>query len=83
MKGSRALQEGDGDAAAVPSSTTSEAALESQEELAMSFLASRNEQGIKRVGLIYSPRKSWWAGMIFVILSILIFIITIVTAFVQ
>jgi hypothetical protein len=49
----------------------------------MSFLASRHEQGIKRVGLIYSPRKSWWAGMIFVVLSIVIFIITIVTAFVQ
>ncbi|EIE22920.1 hypothetical protein COCSUDRAFT_47742 [Coccomyxa subellipsoidea C-169] len=59
------------------------AALESQEELAMSFLASRHEQGIKRVGLIYSPRKSWWAGMIFVVLSIVIFIITIVTAFVH
>ncbi len=76
------MQEANEDAAAAPSSATS-AALESQEELAMSFLASRNEQGIKRVGLIYSPRKSWWAGMIFVILSIVIFIITIVTAFVQ
>ena len=59
------------------------AALESQEDIAMSFLASRHEQGIKRVGLIYSPRKSWWAGMIFVVLSIVIFVITIVTAFVQ
>ncbi|BDA50337.1 Putative sodium-coupled neutral amino acid transporter 7 [Coccomyxa sp. Obi] len=72
-------QEGNGNATA--SSATS--ALESQEELAMSFLASSNEQGIKRVGLIYSPRKSWWAGMTFVVLSIVIFIITIVTAFVQ
>ena len=47
------------------------------------LLASPNEKGIKRVGIIYSPRKSWWAGMIFVVLSILIFLITIVTAFVQ
>ncbi len=71
---SSALEEADSSAGA---------ALESQEELAMSFLASRHEQGIKRVGLIYSPRKSWWAGMIFVVLSIVIFIITIVTAFVH
>ena len=44
------------------------------------LVASRHEQGIKRVGIIYSPRKSWWAGMILMVLSVLIFIITIVTA---
>ena len=47
------------------------------------LIASPHEKGIKRVGIIYSPRKSWWAGMTFVVLSILIFLITIVTAFVQ
>jgi hypothetical protein len=57
--------------------------LAGQEHAATAFLASRHEKGIKRVGIIYSPRKSWWAGMTFVVLSIVIFIITIVTAFVQ
>jgi len=49
-------------------------------DLGTPMIASRHEQGIKRVGIIYSPRKSWWAGMILMVLSILIFIITIVTA---
>ena len=44
------------------------------------LLANPREKGIKRVGLIYSPRKSWWAGVILVALSVLIFIITIATA---
>ena len=56
---------------------------DAREELASPLLASRNEQGIKRKGIIYSPRKSWWAGMTFVVLSIVIFAITIVTAFVK
>ncbi len=44
------------------------------------LLANPREKGLKRVGLIYSPRKSWWAGVILVALSVLIFIITIATA---
>ena len=44
------------------------------------LLARCNELGIKRVGLIYSPRKSWWTGVFFVTLSVFIFVITIVTA---
>jgi len=44
------------------------------------LLARARELGIKRVGLIYSPRKSWWTGVFFVTLSIVIFLITIVTA---
>lgn len=44
------------------------------------LLADPREKGIKRVGLVYSPRKSWWAGIILVALSVLIFIITIATA---
>ena len=49
-------------------------------DLGTPIIASRHEKGIKRVGIIYSPRKSWWAGMILMVLSVLIFIITIVTA---
>lgn len=48
-------------------------------DLGTPIIASRHEQGIKRVGIIYSPRKSWWAGMVLMVLSVLIFIITIVT----
>lgn len=44
------------------------------------LLADPREKGMKRVGLVYSPRKSWWAGMVLVALSVLIFIITIATA---
>lgn len=44
------------------------------------LLADPREKGLKRVGLVYSPRKSWWAGVILVALSMLIFIITIATA---
>ncbi|CAK0787069.1 hypothetical protein CVIRNUC_010285 [Coccomyxa viridis] len=49
-------------------------------DLGTPIIASRHEKGIKRVGIIYSPRKSWWAGMILMVLSVLIFVITIVTA---
>ena len=45
-----------------------------------SFLANPNERGIKRVGLIYSPRKSWWTGVVLVALSIAILLITLLTA---
>ena len=45
------------------------------------YLADPDERGIKRVGIIYSPRKSWWAGVLLVLLSIVILIITLVTAF--
>lgn len=44
------------------------------------LLADPQEKGLKRVGLIYSPRKSWWAGVVLVALSITIFVITILTA---
>ena len=46
-----------------------------------SYLADPDERGIKRVGIIYSPRKSWWAGVFLVGLSVAIFTITIWTAF--
>ena len=36
--------------------------------------------GIKRVGLIYSPRKSWWAGTALVALAVGIWAVTILTA---
>ena len=49
-------------------------------DLGTPMIASRHEKGIKRVGIIYSPRKSWWAGMILMVLSVLIFVITIITA---
>lgn len=44
------------------------------------LLADPKERGLKRVGLVYSPRKSWWAGIVLVVLSIVIFVITIATA---
>ena len=56
---------------------------DAREEIVSPLIAHPHEKGIKRMGIIYSPRKSWWAGMVFVALSILIFMITIVTAFVQ
>ena len=43
--------------------------------------ADENERGIKRTGLIYSPRRSWWLGIGLIVLSVCIFTITIVTAF--
>ncbi|KAK9804447.1 hypothetical protein WJX73_002133 [Symbiochloris irregularis] len=46
-----------------------------------SYLADPDERGIKRLGIIYSPRKSWWTGMFLVALSVAILIITIWTAF--
>ena len=45
-----------------------------------SFLANPNERGIKRVGIIYSPRKSWWIGVMLVALSAAILVVTLVTA---
>lgn len=36
--------------------------------------------GLRESGLIYSPAKSWWAGIACVVLSLIIFTITIVTA---
>ena len=44
------------------------------------LLADPKERGMKRVGLVYSPRKSWWAGVVLIVLSIVIFVITIATA---
>ena len=49
-------------------------------DLTRPLLADPREKGIKRVGLVYSPRKSWWAGVVLVVLSVAIFVITIVTA---
>ena len=43
------------------------------------LLADTNERGIKRTGLIYSPRRSWWLGIALISLSIAIFIITVAT----
>jgi hypothetical protein len=43
-------------------------------------VASPNEQGIRRRGFIYSPRKSWWTGVFFVGLAVAILVITITTA---
>jgi len=36
--------------------------------------------GIKRIGLIYYPRRSWWAGVALVALAVAIWTVTIVTA---
>lgn len=44
------------------------------------LLADPKERGIKKVGLVYSPRKSWWTGIVLIVLSVLIFVITILTA---
>jgi hypothetical protein len=38
-------------------------------------------KGIKKTGLVYSPGKSWVAGICLMVVGILIFAITIVTAF--
>lgn len=44
------------------------------------LLADPKERGIRKVGLVYSPRKSWWTGIVLIVLSIAIFVITIITA---
>ena len=44
------------------------------------LLAREDERGIKRVGIIYSPRKSWWTGIFLMGLGSAVFVITIVTA---
>ncbi len=51
-----------------------------QTTLDVPLLAREDERGIKRVGIIYSPRKSWWAGVFLMGLGSVIFLITIVTA---
>ena len=47
-----------------------------------SYLANPNERGIKRMGIIYSPRKSWWIGVLLVALSAAILFVTLLTAFI-
>jgi len=59
---------------------SSEAALPDVSDVTRPMLADPQEKGLKRVGLVYSPRKSWWAGVVLVALSITIFVITILTA---
>lgn len=44
------------------------------------LLASPSEVGIKRVGLIYSPGRSWWLGVTLMGLAAGIFVLTIATA---
>ena len=44
------------------------------------LLASAGEVGIKKVGLIYSPRRSWYFGVTLMILAACIFVLTIATA---
>ena len=61
-------------------STSADPVLPDVSDLTRPLLADPKEKGIKRVGLVYSPRKSWWAGLVLVILSVAIFIITIATA---
>lgn len=60
--------------------SSSEAALPDVSDVTRPMLADPQEKGLKRVGLVYSPRKSWWAGVVLVALSITIFVITILTA---
>jgi hypothetical protein len=38
-------------------------------------------KGIKKTGLVYSPTRSWIAGLVLAVFAIFIFIVTIVTAF--
>ena len=44
------------------------------------LLASSSEVGIKRVGIIYSPHRSWWLGVSLMVLAAAIFVLTIATA---
>ena len=48
--------------------------------LGQPLLASPSEVGIKRVGLIYSPGRSWWLGVSLMGLAGGIFVLTIATA---
>lgn len=66
-----------GDAPSGPSTSNS------LHDLQDTLLAEEGEVGIKRTGLIYSPRWSWWFGVTFVTLSVFIFVITIATAFID
>ena len=62
------------------SSSEGAGALPDVSDVTRPIRADPQEKGLKRVGLVYSPRKSWWAGVVLVALSIAIFIITILTA---
>jgi hypothetical protein len=39
-------------------------------------------KGIKKTGLVYSPGKSWAAGLVLVTFAVFIFSITMITTFV-
>ena len=47
------------------------------------LLLAASSKGIKKTGLVYQSGKSWAAGLLLVTLSIIIFVITIVTTIVQ
>ena len=47
------------------------------------LLLVASSKGIKKTGLVYQSGKSWAAGLLLVTLSIIIFVITIVTTIVQ
>ena len=69
-------------ASPAPEITANGPALLDVQDITRPLLADPQEMGIRRVGLIYSPRKSWWTGLVFVLLSVTILVITIVTAFI-
>lgn len=44
------------------------------------MLRQAAQKGIKKTGLVYSPGKSWAAGIVLLFVGVGIFVITIVTA---
>lgn len=44
------------------------------------MLRQAAQKGIKKTGLVYSPGKSWVAGIILLLVGVAIFVITLVTA---
>lgn len=41
------------------------------------------QKGIKKTGLVYSPGKSWVAGIALLLVGIAIFVVTILTAMIE
>ncbi len=57
--------------------------LPSQDPLRIPMLMAASSKGIKKTGLVYSPGKSWAAGLLLVAFAVVIFSITILTTFVH
>jgi len=63
-----------------PQPDSEEAAAAEADAMRVPLLRQAVRKGIKKTGLVYSPRKSWAAGLVLVIFALFIFAVTIITS---